>query len=111
MSKKIVITISQVWSADIILTTGDHKVSKMIRNAIGSDISHSMIYLGNREIIDSTDDGVQMRQWDKASDGVTLAIVLRRRNMDQKARDAVVAAAKQYNNLPYDYIGAVRYVW
>lgn len=101
------IKISALRKADIILTTGDHKVSAVIRNAIGSDVSHSMIYLGNQEVIEAVEPVVERHTWEVASAEATLAIALRRRNMDQTARDAVVETALQYKGKPYDYIGAV----
>lgn len=46
---------------DIILTTTTEKVSKAIRVATESDISHAMIYVEMHSIIDATADGVQAR--------------------------------------------------
>ncbi|MBR0910629.1 YiiX/YebB-like N1pC/P60 family cysteine hydrolase [Bradyrhizobium japonicum] len=43
---------------DIILTSGPNKVSKAVRRATGSDISHAMIYVQHSSIIDATADGV-----------------------------------------------------
>jgi len=44
---------------DIILTTSTHAVSKAIRTATGSDISHAMLYVQDHSVIDATADGVQ----------------------------------------------------
>lgn len=104
---KIKIEISHLRKADIILTTGDHKVSEIIRNAIGSDVSHSMIYLGNEEVIEAVENGVERNAWKTSSQEVTLAIALRRRNMDEAARNAVAEAALKYKGLPYDVAGAI----
>lgn len=46
---------------DIILTTTTAKVSKAIRVATKSDISHAMIYVERHSVIDATAEGVQAR--------------------------------------------------
>lgn len=46
---------------DIILTTTTAKVSKAIRVATKSDISHAMIYVEMHSVIDATAEGVQAR--------------------------------------------------
>lgn len=46
---------------DIILTTTTAAVSKGIRIATGSDISHAMIYVGQCSVIDATNECVQAR--------------------------------------------------
>lgn len=46
---------------DIILTTQDHPISKGIRGATKSDISHAMIYVARGSVIDSTGEGVHAR--------------------------------------------------
>ena len=46
---------------DIILTTTTTSVSKAIRLATGSDISHAVVYVQHRSVIDATGEGVQAR--------------------------------------------------
>lgn len=46
---------------DIILTTSTSKISKAIRTATRSDISHAMVYVQSHSVIDATDEGVQAR--------------------------------------------------
>ncbi|SFJ97319.1 YiiX/YebB-like N1pC/P60 family cysteine hydrolase [Methylophaga sulfidovorans] len=46
---------------DILLTTTTATVSKAIRIATRSDISHAMVYVQNRSVIDATNEGVQAR--------------------------------------------------
>lgn len=105
------IDITQLRKADIIVTTTDSTTSGVIRKATGSDYSHAILYLGNFEVIEAIDQGVKRRLWDKAINDpkgkTTLAVALRRRNMDETARQKVVEAALQYENLPYDIVGAV----
>lgn len=46
---------------DIILNTSTAKVSKWVRAATRSDISHAMIYVQDHSVIDATAEGVQAR--------------------------------------------------
>jgi hypothetical protein len=46
---------------DIILTTTTAAVSMAIRVATGSDISHAMVCVEDRSVIDATGEGVQAR--------------------------------------------------
>ena len=47
--------------SDIILTTTTAAVSKAIRLATRSDISHAMVYVQDHSVIDATGEGVQAR--------------------------------------------------
>lgn len=53
--------LNKIQKGDIILTTSTAKVSKAIRTAISSDISHALICVQQGSLIDSTDDGVTSR--------------------------------------------------
>ncbi len=46
---------------DIVLTTTKSAVSKAIRIATYSDISHAMVYVEDRSVIDATGEGVHAR--------------------------------------------------
>jgi hypothetical protein len=46
---------------DIVLTTTTAAVSKAIRVATGSDISHAMVCVEDRSVIDATGEGVHAR--------------------------------------------------
>ncbi|MBC7798067.1 MAG: hypothetical protein H7Z37_14430 [Pyrinomonadaceae bacterium] len=108
MYKKI--DISQCRKADVIVTTGSSVVSGGIRNGIGSSVSHAMLYVGDLSVIEAIAKGVTKRSWTQAItvDGeVTLAIALRRKNMDDNARNGVVEAAMQFEGRPYDTLGAI----
>ena len=43
---------------DIVLTTTTEPISRVIRLATNSDISHAMVYVSDRSIIDVTGEGV-----------------------------------------------------
>jgi hypothetical protein len=102
------ISFNQLHKADIIFTTQrDSVISATIRAATKSIISHTMLVTGFNQIIDSTDIGVKERGWNRASEGVTLAIAMRRHSLLNAAdQDKVVAAAKAFEDRPYDKLGA-----
>lgn len=52
---------SVLMPGDIILTTTTGLLSKGIRLATQSDISHAMVYVGDRSVIDATGEGVHAR--------------------------------------------------
>jgi uncharacterized protein YycO len=103
---KTTIEITALRKADIIVSTTNANISKAIRQAIGSDFSHTMLYKGSGWIIEAIEQGVIERPWSEASAEATLAIALRRRNMSDAQRDAVVANALGFKERPYDKVGA-----
>lgn len=50
-----------LYPGDIVLTTTTAMISKMIRMATQSDISHAMVYVDNCSVIDATGEGVHAR--------------------------------------------------
>jgi hypothetical protein len=94
--------------ADIIVSTTNAGVSAVIRNAIGSSVSHCILYVGGSNVVEAIDRGVVNNPLEEALSHATLAIVLRRRNLTVKQRNDVVAAANGFvwKNLPYDALGA-----
>lgn len=101
------IEVAELRIADIIVSTTNHPTSRGIRAAIGADISHAMIYTGNGRVIEAIDAGVVRRDLQRESLlDATLAIALRRAGMNESQRQAVVARASQFENLPYDKLGA-----
>lgn len=50
-----------IQPGDIVLSTTPESMSRIIRKAIGADISHAMICVGFSSVIDSTGDGVHAR--------------------------------------------------
>ncbi len=102
------IDFSQLHKADIIFTTQrDSTISATIRAATNCSISHTMLVTRSNYIIDSTDIGAKERPWTEASEHCTLAIVMRRYSLLNAAdQDKVVAAAKAFENRPFDRLGA-----
>jgi len=92
--------------ADIIVSTTNANVSAVIRAGTGSSVSHSMIYLGGSFVIEAVEVGVIRRPLAVAVEQAALAIALRRRNLTDQQRRAVVEYATQFMFRPYDKIGA-----
>ena len=103
---KTSVTITDLRKGDIIVSTTDAGISGVIRAGIGADFSHTMLYKGSSIVIEAIADGVVERSWSEASKDATLAIALRRRNMDDSLRDKVVKQAESFKGLKYDAVGA-----
>lgn len=69
---------SKLVPGDIILSTEDHYVSKAIRAATRSDISHAMIYVARCSLIDSTGEGVHARNTRRIFFNDNCAVYVRR---------------------------------
>lgn len=105
----IKVEFSQLSKADIIFTTSNHYQSVAIRKATNSIISHTMLVIAQDAIIEAIDPDVREASWKTALDHAeaTVAIVMRRTGLANGAdQDKVVAAARKFNNLPYDTYGA-----
>ncbi|HET9952938.1 MAG TPA: hypothetical protein VFQ61_00470 [Polyangiaceae bacterium] len=92
--------------ADIIVSTTDASISAVIRAGTGSSVSHSMIYLGGSFVIEAIAEGVVRRPLAVALEQAALAIALRRRNLTDQQRRAVIDYATGFMFRPYDEIGA-----
>ncbi len=103
---KTTVDIKTLRKGDIIVSTTNADISKAIRQGIGSDFSHSMLYKGSNIVIEAIAEGVVERSWSDASSEATLAIALRRRDMTDALRDEVVKHAESFKGLKYDAVGA-----
>lgn len=101
-------TVRDLRPADIIVSTTNAAISSVIRNAIGSSVSHCMLYVGGSNVVEAIDRGVVSNPLEEALSYASLAIQLRRRNLTEKQRRDVVAFANGFvaKNLPYDALGA-----
>lgn len=99
--------LSNLKTADILLSTGDATVSKVIRVGTASRFSHAALYAGNHEIIEAIGEGVVRQPIERAISDDTLVAVYRRIRMsDAQAKQVVRYAAMQIGK-PYDQAGAV----
>jgi phosphate/sulfate permease len=104
----MLLSVNTLRPADIVVSTTNARISAVIRAGIASSVSHSMIYVGGSHVIEAIAEGVVRRPLATALTGATLAIALRRRNLTEHQRSAVIEAANQFARakLPYDKVGA-----
>ena len=100
------IAVSELRSADILVTTGRAFVSGVIRQGTGTDFSHTVLYAGEGNVIEAIDQGVVERALEQALNEATLVIALRRRDMSDARRRLVIDHARSFVGRPYDYTGA-----
>ncbi|MBB4188755.1 hypothetical protein GGE07_005434 [Sinorhizobium terangae] len=79
-------------SGDIILTTSTEAVSKAIRIATRSDISHAMVCVEGHSVIDATAEGVQARNTQRLfyEDGCSIYILRLRKGFTNAQLNAVI---------------------
>jgi permuted papain-like amidase YaeF/Yiix C92 family enzyme len=101
---------SLLLPGDIILSTQDHFVSKAIRKATKSDISHAMLYVARGSVIDSTGEGVHARNTQRLFYGADCAIHVRRlvANLSDKQLDTVIRYARNQIGTRYSMNEAMR---
>lgn len=101
------LTESDLKPADILLSTGNAKVSSVIRFGTGSRYSHASLYAGNGEIIEAIGEGVLRQSLTRAMRDDTLVCAYRRVRMsDAQAQQVIRYAASQVGK-PYDEAGAI----
>ncbi len=101
---------SRLLPGDIVLSTEDHYVSKAIRAATKSDISHAMIYVAKCSIIDSTTEGVHARNTRRMFFSDNCAVHVRRlaAGLSDKQRERIVNFARSQIGTRYSKREAVR---
>lgn len=94
---------------DIILSTTDATVSKLIRFGTAGQVSHAMLYVGQGgQVIEAIGEGVLLRPLDQALADATVAVAFRVPALDPTARLLIADAAAGMLDLPYNYIGIAR---
>lgn len=102
------LSLNELRPADIICSTTNAAISAVIRAGIGSSVSHCMIFIGGSDVVEAISEGVTRRPLATAIKDASLAIALRRRNLTEKQRGAVIAHATGFalRQIPYDALGA-----
>jgi len=100
------LTISDLKPADILLSTGDAKVSTVIRGGTISRYSHAALYIGDSQIIEAIGSGVTLQSLQDAMSDDSLVSVYRRLRMSDEQGLQVIRYAKQQIGKKYDYVGA-----
>ncbi len=103
---RVNIGVNVLRRGDIILSTTGAGSSAAIRHSLGTDVSHAALVMGDGKVIEAITTGVRIVPYSTAYADATFLMVLRRKNMNEVNRAAVVAAARQFKDRPYDTIGA-----
>lgn len=101
------IDIAALGAADIIVSTTNAAISKAIRAATGSQVSHAMIYAGNGVVIEAVAEGVVERPLTQALNGAVLAVAYRLERLNPGQANMVVNFARAQNRRKYDVGGIV----
>jgi hypothetical protein len=101
---------TKLLCGDIVLSTEDHYVSKAIRTATKSDISHAMIYVARCSIIDSTGEGVHARNTQRLFFADDCAVYVRRlaAGLSEQQRDLIVNFVRSLIGTRYSKLEAIR---
>jgi uncharacterized protein YycO len=94
---------------DVIVSTTSAAVSRGIRFATGSEVSHAMLYVGQGgQVIDATGEGARLRALADALGDATLAVAFRRPALSDAQRQIIADRAAEYVGSTYNYWGIVR---
>lgn len=94
---------------DIILTTSNERVGKIVRIGTKSDISHAMLYVANGSVMDSTSDGVHSKNLQKIfyEDNCSIYALRLVDTLDDSLIEKVIAYVRARTGAPYSVKEAV----
>lgn len=101
------LSLSALYPADILLSTGGAAASVVIRGATASRYSHAALYLGDGQIVEAIGHGVTRQGIRDAMGDDTLVSVYRRLRMSLEQGQQVVRYARRQVGKDYDYSGAL----
>lgn len=93
---------------DIILSTTDGFVSKAIQRMSKSPVSHSIIYIGNGQVVEAIGDGVVLRSLGEAIQDATVAVAFRYPGITSTQALIVRDYAGKNLDKSYNYWGIVK---
>ena len=99
------ITEADMKTADIIVSTGSGAVSAVIRAGSVSKYSHAALYIGDGQVIEAIGEGVVKQPLSAALRDDTLAVVYRRKNLNDAQTKVIVNYASGQVGKKYDYAG------
>ncbi len=106
----VCIPVDSLKPADIIVSTSNAPISRIIRAAEGfSCVSHAAVYVGDGNLVEATGEGVACKSVEQALRDDTLAVAYRHIRMTPGAAKQIVAFARQAcaNKSKYDVPGAI----
>ncbi len=92
---------------NILVTTGEGRVSKAIRDVTLSEYSHAALYVGGGKIIDATGEGVRERSLPALTLPSTRVGIIRADGLTEAQTDRVVGTAHKLVGKPYNYLGLI----
>lgn len=99
---------SALETGDIIISTTNARVSRLIRWATHSVVSHAMIYIGDGQVVEAIGDGVTLRSLAQAVNDATVAVAFRHPTLTPTQAMMVRDFAGQQLGKPYNYWGIVQ---
>jgi GH24 family phage-related lysozyme (muramidase)/uncharacterized protein YycO len=93
---------------DIIVSTTNQRVSRLIRWATTSTVSHSMLYIGDGQVVEAIGDGVTLRSLAEALNDATVAVAFRHPTLTATQALMVRDFAGQQLGKSYNYWGIVQ---
>lgn len=110
LRKKYVVDISKLKKGDILLTTTNHLISRVIRLYTSSQISHAMIYVDFSSIIHATGIGVNADNTQRLLfDCPNHVMVYRHKHADQTQLEKVIQILRSKIGQPYSALKAIIY--
>ena len=101
---------SALETGDIIVSTTNENVSRIIRHVTGSQVSHAALYVGDGMVIESAGDGVVLTTLSQALADDSVAVALRYPGLTEQQRLMIRDFAGQHLDSPYDYVGVARHL-
>lgn len=104
------IGLSAMQPGDIIISTTDADISKKIRQATGSQVSHASVYIGDGNVIEAVDSGVLQFTVATSIEGDSVAVAYRHRDMTPEKARSVITFLKQAKSQgkKFDFMGLIR---
>ena len=94
---------------DIIVSTTADAISRGIRFATSSEVSHSMLYVGQGgQVVEAVGQGVVFRPLADAIGDATVAVAFRYPGLSDEQRQIIADKAAEGIGLPYNSVGIVR---
>lgn len=98
---------TDLYPGDIIVSTTMATISRAIRGATGSQVSHAMLYVGHGYVVEAVGGGVRRVKLEEAISDAILAVALRRRGLSANTANAVVSFVTSRVGLEYDILGII----
>lgn len=104
------IMVSAMQPGDIIISTTNADISKKIRQATGSQVSHASVYIGNGNVIEAIEDGVMQFSVETSIADDSVAVAYRHKDMSPEKAALVVNFLKQMKDQKrkFDYFSLLR---